>query len=121
MNFLTNSFSRKIKMSKKQFSFYFLLFTFYFTHAQVSIDARKIIDTLTSATMDGRGYLNNGDLKAANFIHDEFSSLSLTPFNENYFQHFNFDVNTFPERITVALNTSSQSSGLVNAISSTTI
>ena len=94
--------------------YFFLLFTFYFSlsHAQRSLDARKIIDTLTSATMDGRCYLNEGDLKAANFIRDEFSTVSLKPFYESYFQHFNFDVNTFPERITFAMNTDTLQTGV---------
>lgn len=61
--------------------------------------AKKIIDSLTSESMHGRGYVNNGDNRAAEFIKREYESFGLQPFNDNYFQSFTFPVNTFPNEI----------------------
>ena len=52
----------------------------------------------------GRGYVDEGHLKAANFIADEFKSIGLkNDFAENYFQDFSIDVNTFPEKIELSV------------------
>lgn len=62
--------------------------------------AKKIIDSLTSENMHGRGYVNNGDKLAAEFIKREFATFGLESFNDSYFQPFTFPVNTFPNTIT---------------------
>lgn len=64
--------------------------------AQDVDDARAIISTLTSAEYAGRGYVNDGHLKAAEFIRDEFMRIGLKTFGDSYFQPFNIRVNTFP-------------------------
>jgi len=61
--------------------------------------ARKIVDTLASPSMHGRGYVNDGDKIAAKFISDEFVKLGLKSFKTNYYQKFNFSINTFPGEI----------------------
>jgi len=61
--------------------------------------ARKIVDTMASASMHGRGYVNNGDKIAANYIKTEFEKLGLKSFTTDYYQFFNFSINTFPEKI----------------------
>ena len=38
---------------------------------------RQTIDTLTSAAMHGRGYIYNGDAKAASYIQNRFRQLGL--------------------------------------------
>lgn len=60
--------------------------------------AHQIIDTLASPAMHGRGYVNKGDLLAANWIAGEFKKFELQSFEKpgNYFQYFTFPVNTFP-------------------------
>jgi len=58
--------------------------------------ARKAIDTLCSPYMAGRGYLDDGDLKAAHYIRSQFSEHGLKAFEGNYFQPFGFPVNVFP-------------------------
>jgi aminopeptidase YwaD len=58
--------------------------------------ARKIVDTLTSQSMHGRGYVNDGDKIAADYIKGEFQKLSLQTFGDDYYQHFSFPVNTYP-------------------------
>ncbi|MCB0817774.1 MAG: hypothetical protein KDB77_09690, partial [Flavobacteriales bacterium] len=53
-------------------------------HAQVPADpvvvrARAIIDTLTSPSMHGRGYVNAGDSLAAEYIAAQFRAVGLQP------------------------------------------
>lgn len=67
--------------------------------------ARSIVDTLTSATMWGRGYTNNGLGRAANYINDQFKAYGLSPMDGKTFkQTFSFPVNTFPGRMELSIN-----------------
>jgi hypothetical protein len=66
--------------------------------AQDMMRARRCIDSLCSPTMHGRGYVQKGDRKAADFIYKEFQQVGLLPFKENYYQFFKLSVNTFPKR-----------------------
>lgn len=61
--------------------------------------ARKIVDTLASESMHGRGYVNDGDKVAANYIRTEFKKFNLESFTADYFQPFDFPINTFPGEI----------------------
>lgn len=65
--------------------------------------ARHIVDTLASPAMHGRGYVNNGHKIAADFLAKEFKSIGLKPFTKSgeYFQYFQFPVNTFPKNASV--------------------
>lgn len=63
----------------------------------------KIIDVLTSDSLHGRGYINNGDRKAAEYIASQFSELGLKSFGKNYFQYFSYSVNTFPDSMRVTV------------------
>ncbi len=89
--------------------FYFLFFLFFFnsnfsfSQKEVYNYARKIVDTMTSESMHGRGYVNDGDKIAANYIKTEFQKFGLKSFTENYYQHFNFDINTFPGAMKVKI------------------
>lgn len=69
--------------------------------------ARKVIDTLCSKEMYGRGYIKNGDLKAANYIENQFKEIGLKPLLSNYQQKFEFDINTFENEQTVSINNQS--------------
>ncbi len=66
--------------------------------------ARRVVDTLTSPYMAGRGYVDNGDKKAALYIGEQMKSFGLLSFGTNYEQHFQFSVNTFPDKIEVSVN-----------------
>ena len=66
--------------------------------------AKKIIDTLSSPSMNGRGYVNNGMGTAADFINHEFSSFNLKNFYDNYFQSFQISINTFPDKMSVKID-----------------
>ena len=83
---------------------YLLLTIFIFFNAQTSFSqdinrARKVIDTLASKSMHGRGYVLGGDSIAANFIKNEFKSMGVYPIKNSYYQYFKFDVNTFPKKV----------------------
>ena len=58
--------------------------------------ARRIVDTLASPAMHGRGYVNGGDSLAASYIRSEFKKLNLKSFTGEYYQKLSFRVNTFP-------------------------
>ncbi|PLX14334.1 MAG: hypothetical protein C0594_00195, partial [Marinilabiliales bacterium] len=64
--------------------------------------ARSIIDTLSSDYFFGRGYIKNGDNKAALFIKDKLIQFNVNAFNNQYLQPFPISVNTFPGRMMVA-------------------
>lgn len=73
--------------------------------AQNLSDAHRIIDTLTSKTMWGRGYTNMGMAKAADFIVNKFKDYGLAPIDGKEFkQNFSFAVNTFPGKMDVYIN-----------------
>lgn len=54
--------------------------------------------------MFGRGYVNNGDKIAAEFIKKEFSNYNLRSFNGIYFQEFPISINTFPDTVEVLVD-----------------
>ncbi len=60
--------------------------------------ARKIVDTMASESMHGRGYVNGGDSIAANYLKNEFSRIGLKSFGSDYYQRMSFGINTFPEK-----------------------
>ncbi|MBC7949151.1 MAG: M28 family peptidase [Chitinophagaceae bacterium] len=67
--------------------------------------ARKMVDTLTSPTFWGRGYTNDGMKKAADFLSGQFQAYGLKPMSGNAFlQAFSYPVNTFPDKMDVAVN-----------------
>lgn len=66
--------------------------------------AKKVVDTLASKYMFGRGYVADGDKIAATYIANEFEQLGVKSLTENYFQKFSFPVNTFPGRMEVKID-----------------
>jgi aminopeptidase YwaD len=65
--------------------------------------ARKVVDTLASPYMAGRGYDYDGDKKAAKYIADQMKSFGLLHFGNDYTQSLSFNVNTFPDKIDVSV------------------
>lgn len=66
--------------------------------------AKVILDSLCSEHYDGRGYVNQGDTRAADFIIRELESIGVIPFKKNPFaQPYKLNVNTFPYPIEVVL------------------
>jgi aminopeptidase YwaD len=89
---------------KKYFFLCFLLHICLTITAQNLIRAKANIDTLASEDFHGRGYVNGGDRKAADFIARKFLQLQLKSFNQSYFQAFSFPVNTFPGKVSLKID-----------------
>jgi aminopeptidase YwaD len=68
-------------------------------HGEVYRYARKIVDTLASPSMHGRGYVNDGEKIAASYLEGEFKKSKLISFNDNFRQKFVLNVNTFPGKM----------------------
>ena len=82
-----------------------LLFAGSCLHAQDLPAAKNIVGQLTSKSMWGRGYTNQGMAKAAEFIINQFKSYGLKPIaGKDFKQVFSFPVNTFPGKMEVSLN-----------------
>lgn len=84
------------------------IFLFIFTRSVFGQDldmARKVIDSLTSSEMWGRGYTKNGMAKAASFISSTFAAYGLVPMDgKDFKQDFNYPVNTFPGEMMLRIN-----------------
>jgi len=63
------------------------------------------IVTLSSGTMEGRGYTKNGRERAAKFITRNFKEMGLRSFGDsvNYAQNYTFNVNTFPDIVALKI------------------
>jgi len=66
--------------------------------------ARQIIDTLTSSYFGGRGAVNDGEKKTADFIVKQYKRMGLTPIGNDFFQPFNYSINTFPRELSVEVD-----------------
>jgi len=65
---------------------------------------RYLVDTLSSSSFDGRGYVNQGAKRAAGFIKKQFDSLGLKPLNNSYYQTLPIRVNIFPGTMKLLVN-----------------
>jgi aminopeptidase YwaD len=72
--------------------------------AQDSVGLRMNLNTLCSKNFSGRGYVNNGMGKAADYIAQQFRSDSLQSFTKDYRQAFTYAVNTFPSAMDVKID-----------------
>ncbi len=77
------------------------LFIFFKTFSQDKEYAILVVDSLASRNFHGRGYVNNGDKIAAQFVKEEFKKSGLKSFGDNYLQQFPIPINTFPDTIKV--------------------
>lgn len=83
----------------------FFLINFYAEGmAQDLSYARGIIDSLCAPSMHGRGYVLEGETKAAVFIAEEFERWNVKPFEKDYYQDYLVSVNTFPEDMLLSIN-----------------
>jgi hypothetical protein len=81
--------------------FSFLFATLAFSASGQKDYARKIVDTLASPYMAGRGYVDDGCKKAATYIESQFKEIGLLPFGKGYPQEFSIPVSTYPNTIKV--------------------
>ncbi len=71
-----------------------------FALAQDAQYARDLMAVLCSPDMDGRGYVNKGEIKAANYLAEEMKRLGMLPmFKSTYLQGFSLKANSFPGRM----------------------
>lgn len=83
-------------------------------HAQDMARARKTIEKLASPELHGRGYVQQGEHKAAAYLRTRLRELKLEPLAPDYTQPFTLDVNTFPGKISIQtadINTKAQDIG----------
>lgn len=66
--------------------------------------AKAIVSTLASDEFKGRGYVDNGDRIAADFLQSEFEKIGLFKYDNSYFQKFTTPVNTFPGQLKLIVN-----------------
>lgn len=77
--------------------------SFHAVQAQEIDYARSVVDTLASDAYKGRGYVDQAEHKAADYIRNEFQKFGLQPYSDHYFQPFELSVNTFPHPIIFAI------------------
>jgi hypothetical protein len=63
-----------------------------------SLRVRRHIARLCAPDMHGRGYEQQGEKVAANYISAEFEKIGLEKFGTSYFQNYTISVNTFPKK-----------------------
>ncbi len=74
--------------------------------------AKSLIDTLAADEFYGRGYVNNGDKIAAEFIAKKFKEYGALPIKgDSYFQEYAYPVNTFPKKVEIAFGDSTLTTG----------
>jgi hypothetical protein len=86
--------------------FYALLFYLVLAsagYAQNMASVKTTIEYLCSPDLAGRGYLEQGDQKAAAWIGQELANRGVKPLRDTYFQSFNLSINTFPKEPTLKI------------------
>jgi hypothetical protein len=68
--------------------------------------ARRTIARLAAPELHGRGYVQQGEHKAAAYLRGRLRELKLQPLAPNYTQPFTLDVNTFPGEVRLAVTAS---------------
>ena len=91
---------------------YSILLPSIFGQSPITTYGKEITTRLCSPSMEGRGYVNEGCSKAAQFILNEFNRLGLEPLNGYSTQPFYLDVNTFPRKCKVKFGLNKKSPGI---------
>lgn len=73
------------------FSIFFISSSLFAQDKQYALSCVKILD---SPELHGRGFVKNGDKKAAKFIESELKKWDVKAFNNSYWQEFTLDINT---------------------------
>ena len=72
--------------------------------AQDVARARRTIEKLASPGLHGRGYVQQGEHKAATYLRNRLRELKLEPLAPDYTQPFRLDVNTFPGQLSLVVS-----------------
>ncbi|MEP5612582.1 MAG: M20/M25/M40 family metallo-hydrolase [Cyclobacteriaceae bacterium] len=99
-------------MRRMLFSVVAVVFFWTTSIAQDLDYAKSVVNQLSSQEFSGRGYVNKGDQKAANYIASEFEKIGLETYGKSYFQKFSTSVNTFPNVVSLSLNNQVLTPGL---------
>jgi len=92
---------------KKQIRLFLVSFCFLFSTATFAQDAENVrmtLNELCSPGMHGRGYVQHGDSLAADYIAGRLAAENVLTFNNNFFQDFNFNINTFPNEMQINID-----------------
>ncbi len=73
-------------------------------HGQDMLRVRQTLDTLASPYFHGRGYIFEGDAKAADYIANRYKAAGLQPISSSYFQEFRMPVNRIPGTPELSIN-----------------
>ncbi len=65
--------------------------------------AKTVINKLSSEEFKGRGFVENGDKIAANFIKSQLDSIGIKSLNTNFFQKFELPINTIQGEVNLSL------------------
>jgi hypothetical protein len=73
-------------------------------YSQDKIYVKSVVEKLSAADMHGRGYVNGGDAHAAKYLAKQMKKAGIQSFGKDYFQHYDFPVNTFPGKMACAVD-----------------
>lgn len=102
-----SSTSKKYRICAKAITVVLLLLNSPATIAQTEVPFLKEQASILAAPgMYGRGYINGGGDKAAQYIRDQFGKFGLKSFKgtDAYYQSYHFPVNVFPGVVSLKLN-----------------
>ncbi len=86
--------------------FTLLVFTTLFTasFSQDTAYMRSVVSQLASPALMGRGYVKQGDKKAADYLIKQLEELQVNPLIPQYKQSFSFPINTYPGAMHLSLD-----------------
>ncbi len=65
---------------------------------------KTVIATLSAPNMHGRSPAYEGDRKAATYIASLFRTAGLQPVDQSFLQHFSYDTQIFPKKMSLSIN-----------------
>jgi len=89
---------------KKSYALLTILLLNTIAYSQDLDYAKSVVRTLASPELKGRGYVENGNLLAADYLSGEYKNIGLEPLEKSFYQKFNIPVNTFPGELSVKIN-----------------
>lgn len=83
---------------------YYLCMPFLSVLGQDLSYVNRVVEKMAAPGMHGRGYVKDGDRKAAAFLCKEYRTIGLLPFGASYSQDFTININTFPGKMKCTVN-----------------
>lgn len=91
----------------KHFIKYLFVSSLFYTIALQAQDrayVHHIVNQLSKPEFHGRGYVKQGDRKAAEFLFNEMQKAGLQAFEKDFYQHYSVSVNSFPKAMKVSVD-----------------